>query len=236
MAGYIYRDSRTEKWIMAFRDTDGRLRRIKTDAPTKELAKMVLASKNVELTKAKIAGTDAVTPISFRDFSAKYLRYSRKNKAHSTSRRDRSLINNLLSAFGTQRLSEIKARQVEEYKIKRASQVAPATVNRELACLKNMFNKAIQWDYAKENPVRKVKLFREDNTIVRFLSSSERQRLLAFSPGYLRPLIITALNTGLRKGELLNLKWSQIDLENRIISVENTKSLSEYQPDETMGR
>ena len=63
---------------------------------------------------------------------------------------------------------------IEEYKTKRLAEgKMPATVNREIACLKCMFNKAIEWSKASDNPARKVKLLRENNTRTRYLEKEE---------------------------------------------------------------
>ena len=99
---------------------------------------------------------------------------------------------------------------------------------REVACLKCMFNKAMLWGKIKENPVTKVKFFKEDNTIVRYLAEEERERLLKAcklsDAIHLYPIVVVALNTGMRKGEILNLRWRDIDLANRFIHVETSKS------------
>jgi len=56
------------------------------------------------------------------------------------------------------------------------------------------------------------------------LTRLEEERLLEASSEHLRPILIVALNTGMRRGEILNLEWKQIDLNKRLIKVENTKS------------
>ena len=94
------------------------------------------------------------------------------------------------------------------------------TVNRELAFLKNLFTQAITWGKAATNPVKQVRLFREDNARTRFLTEEEEARLLAHCNPQLKPLVITALHTGFRKSELLSLRWENIDFLNRLIKVD----------------
>ncbi|MDI6642184.1 MAG: tyrosine-type recombinase/integrase [Elusimicrobiota bacterium] len=117
---------------------------------------------------------------------------------------------------------------IENYKSWRLKTVKPATVNRELACLKNMYNRAIDWDLTSINPIRKVKLFHESPGRVRFLSKDEISRLLAQSSGYLRDILITALNTGMRLGEIPGLKWNDIDLENGVIHIPSSSSKNKF--------
>ena len=100
-----------------------------------------------------------------------------------------------------------------------------STVNRYLQLVKNFLNVAINEGYLEENPVRKVKLFSEkDNLKERILTEDEEKRLMQNCSDTLRPILSVALNTGMRRAEILNLTWNQIDFEARRIKVEKTKS------------
>jgi integrase len=127
-------------------------------------------------------------------------------------------------------LSEINPFLIERYKLTRKEEGAePATINRELGCLRHMFNMAIKWGKALGNPVREVKFLKEPKETYRILTEEEEVRLLetvrlTTKSRHLEPIIIVALNTGMRKGEILNLKWSNVDFKNRVIIVEGTKN------------
>ena len=101
--------------------------------------------------------------------------------------------------------------------------MSPATLNRELACLKHMFNKAIEWEKMEYNPVRRVKLLREDNARLRYLTCDEIRRLYENCTEHLKSIVLTALHTGMRRGEILKLKWEDVDLDQKIVFVKNTK-------------
>ncbi len=77
-----------------------------------------------------------------------------------------------------------------------------------------------------DNPVSKVKFLEENNQIERVLTLDEEERLIANSAPHLKPIIQTAIYTGMRKNEMLSLKWNKVDLENNILTIEatNTKS------------
>src|SRR5262249_53747878 len=94
------------------------------------------------------------------------------------------------------------------------------TINRELAFLKNLFTMAMKWGQASENPVKQVRLFREDNGRTRLLTEDEEARLLTYCSPYLRPIVIAALHTGFRKSELLSLCWKHVDFRHRLLTVE----------------
>jgi len=114
--------------------------------------------------------------------------------------------------------------KVETYKSERAEQVAPGTVNRELALLKCMFNRAIEWGKADSNPVKKVKLFKENNKRDRYLPCEEISTLISHSSPRLRGVVLFAINTGIRKGEIQNLLWQVIHFEQGYINIRDSKS------------
>jgi integrase len=128
--------------------------------------------------------------------------------------------------FKDKDLQEIDSLLVEKFRTSLLENEAKkSTTNRYLALLKTMFNLAIDWGYLKTNPVEKVKQFSEkDNLQERILTVEEEQKLLDACPRYLKPIVLTALHTGMRKGEILNLRWEQVDLLNHEIKVENTMS------------
>jgi len=115
-------------------------------------------------------------------------------------------------------------RCMEKYKRKRQSKASNATVNREVACLKHIFTKAIEWGIVKKNPGRKVKLLRERNTRLRYLDEKEIRRLHDACAEHLKPIVIVALNTDMRKEEILSLRWKDLDYRIRTISILDTKN------------
>ena len=87
-----------------------------------------------------------------------------------------------------------------------------ASINREMACLRHMLNKALQWEMIERNPfdLGKGLKLKENNARLRFLSEDEITRLQDACTLYLRDIVDCALNTGMRKAEILSLKWYQI--------------------------
>jgi len=94
-------------------------------------------------------------------------------------------------------------RCMKKYKRGRQGQVSNATVNREVACLKHVFTKAIKWGIVQKNPGKKVKLLQERNTRLRYLDEKEIRRLHDACAEHLKPIVTVALNTGMRKEEIL---------------------------------
>ena len=132
-------------------------------------------------------------------------------------KRDDLSVRNLLKYFKGFKLMSISPSDIEDYIGTRLSEgKSNATVNRELACLKRMYSLAIKWNAARRNPVKDVDLLEEPPGRTRFLSVDEARRLIDCSAPHLKPIIITALNTGMRMRELLTLKWDQVHIENVI--------------------
>jgi integrase len=134
------------------------------------------------------------------------MEYAKTNKRSWL--RDQQLLKPLKEFFGVERyLAAITPPDIEGYKLHRRRQVSGATVNRELALLKHIFNLAIDWDlYIGSNPFRKVKFFREFNTGFRVLHPDEETRLLRNATPAIQDIVLYALNTGSRIGEVFSLR------------------------------
>ena len=200
---------------------DGRRKR-EMIGPNRKLAVQVLAKRRTEIAEGRFLDVKKSSRCTFEDAAEKYFEWSRANKR--SWERDQRALKVLSKSFGGKRLDAIAVLDVESFKTSRRSQVGPASVNRELACLKAMFNKAIRWDLAAVNPVCKVSFFRENNERLRYLTHEEFTRLYEASNAVLRPIVVIAVNTGMRKGELLNLRWQDVKFLSKLIYVRDSKS------------
>jgi len=161
--------------------------------------------------------------LKFEDFAQEFIEYYCKLNKKSWER-DAQSIRHLRAVFAGKYLYVITPLEIEKYKEKRIHLVKPATINRELSCLKTLFNKAIEWGKLELNPMKKVKLWKENNQRVRYLEKEEIKRLLENCPEYLKPIVLVALNTGMRQGEILNLQWPDIDFHQELIYINDSKS------------
>ncbi len=110
---------------------------------------------------------------------------------------------------------------------------APATVNRYLGALSHAFTVAVnEWEWVEQNPLRKVRRMKEPRGRVRYLSDDERDRLLQAAKDNhddrLYPLVVLALCTGRRQGELMALQWRHVDLDREQAMVVDTKNGLSY--------
>lgn len=131
-----------------------------------------------------------------------------------------SKVSVLLRAFKGKPLAGIGQMEIMDFVAERKSKGASgATCNRDLAALSKIFRLA-----DIPNPCRKVQRFKESAGRTRYLTADEATRLIDKASEHLKPLLIVALNTGGRRGELLALTWKDIDLDAAILWFRVTKS------------
>lgn len=133
------------------------------------------------------------------------------------------------SELGYLTLSEVTPARLGEARDKLQQGRQPATVVRYMAALSHAFTIASnEWGWLEDNPLRKVRKPTEPRGRVRFLDEEERTRLLDACKDSeceaLYPIVILALSTGMRQGEILSLEWSQVDLARGYIYLSETKN------------
>ena len=101
----------------------------------------------------------------------------------------------------------------------------PATVNRRMACLRHMLSKAIEWGILSGHPCHGVKQFQENNQRVRFLTADECGTLIDACPSAtLGQVVELALNTGMRRSELLRLERDHVNLRQGFLEILDQKN------------
>jgi integrase len=170
--------------------------------------------------------------VTFKELSIEYLKWAKRQRSFD---KKETLVNQLVTIFGAYPLRAFNTRLLEQYQTERMEKSnkrikfilqtgnKPGTINRHVSVIKHMLNKAVQWDMVEEETlkrVRKVKLLEENNSRLRYLTAEECQALVNACTKHLRPLVITALNTGMRRGEILSLKWANVDLKHGFILLE----------------
>jgi integrase len=217
----VYKRKDSKNWYISF-SVNGKQVCESTGSPYKTDAERALRKRLGEIVDGKYEIRKAVTSPRFEDFAEEYLEYSVANKRSWT--RDRSSIKKLMKHFRGFKLNDITPWLIEKFKSKRKEEVTKATVNRDLTCLKAMFSKAIVWGKAIDNPVKKVKMFREPERSLRWLTIDECQKLIDASTGHVRSMIIVAINTGMRRGEIFSLTWEQVDFDRDVVSIVRSKN------------
>jgi integrase len=137
----------------------------------------------------------------------------------------KSMIEIWKTGLGNVPVRDVTQQKIEKFLNERMASEShsSSTRNRHLV-MKSLFNKGKAWGLLLENPAASIKNLREEGAPSRFLSTEEINELLSKAGERFRPLLVTALHTGMRRGEILSLKWSDVDFHNRIITIELSKS------------
>ncbi|MFA5032263.1 MAG: tyrosine-type recombinase/integrase [bacterium] len=215
------------KYGMRFVDPSTGREKKQIVSASKDLAEKSLMDITLKIERKEFLGIEDKKPVKFADFVPRYIEYCRGNNSPLQAQHKESVIKRrFIPLFSNRKLTDIKSQEIEQYKLdrKNSGKVAPATINRELAVLKNLFTKAIEWGLAFDNPVKKIKFFKEPPGRLNYLTTSQMETLVNACVPHLKPIVITALNTGMRKGEILNLEWKDIDFANRKLIVQNSKN------------
>jgi integrase len=214
---------RGKNWYIDFTFHGQRIREM--IGPSRKGAEKVIAKRKTEIIENKFLDIrKEPDPVKFHDFAKEYLQWDKANKKPSTYSRDLYTMRIFDKEFEGKNIQELTTWQIEKYKTKRKEKFNCATVNRELAVLKHMFTKAIEWGKLKENPAKKVKLLKGAVNRVRYLMPEEYQLLLSNCEDFLKPIVTLAVHTGMRRGELLGLQWDQVNIEQGIITILDTKN------------
>lgn len=213
---------RNNNWYISYFYKGRRIR--EKVGSSKTLANKALKKREVEIAEDKFLDIKRIQRVKFTELVQDYKRLHAQGKKSFRSHYQVCL-NHLGNHFAQCFLHEITPKRIEDYIMKmQRKEDSKATMNRRLACLKNMFTKAIDWHMAEDNPVKKVKLFKENNQRVRYLHEEELTTLLSNSAAPLRAIILFAVNTGMRKGEIQNLEWTDVNFQDSYLVVRETKN------------
>jgi integrase len=211
-------------WIR-YAGLDGRIIRESTGSTKFRDAEALLIQRKQAIKEGKQPLVKRIANHTFNELAEQYLQWAERQRGFRTKK---GFVKQLCEAFGSLPLRRFNSILLERYQTERLQKGnKPATVNRLIATLKHMFSKAVEWDMVEEETlkrVRKVKLLEENNRRLRYLSREECQNLINACDTHLRPIVITALNTGMRKGEIFNLRWDQVDLKHGFILLDKTKN------------
>ena len=199
---------------------DGTSRRVRRKSPIQTKREALRFERQIR--DALAAGTfeaPVKRRLTFREFSADYLRYAKThNKPSTLENKIIILEKRLLPHFGELPLEQISIRHIEAFKDQCTDLGRkPKTVNNYLADLKKLLNLAVE--YGELTAAPRIKMLKVPEKRPDFLSAEEADLIIESSEPEWRAMIVVALNTGLRLGELLGLSWRDVNLVRREITV-----------------
>lgn len=152
-----------------------------------------------------------------------------------------------IEKYRIQRKKEFKSKEkIVNGELIPAQRISPTTINRDVEVLRKMFSIAVDNGWIDKNPCKNIKKLRQENQLERYLTPEEEIRMFQVCKGdysflnqeerkkvenlyknrfeYMIPILTCALNTGMRKGEILSLGWKCVNLENKKITLLDTKN------------
>ena len=155
------------------------------------------------------------------EFIGEYLCFADANFTKGTVRICRATFRNFVSIIGDLPLTSYTPQHFDTFKTERQKTIKPVTVNIELRTLRAFFNTAVRWKLLERTPFD-VQLVRVPEIQPTFLTKQDFQKLLSIiKEGWLKDVIIFAVSTGLRRGELVNLRWKNVDLQRKLLNIES---------------
>lgn len=220
----IYKRPDSNKYWISFY-VNGRRIREAVSTKKSEAEKVLTARLNaINEGKHPVIKKRKSKKIKFASFAEKYITdYSKPTK--KSYKCDIARLKSLIPYFGDLYIADIENFHIAEYRKLRLQQraknrenpVSPATVNRELILLKSILKKASKWENVD---LRVIDLdLTSEEPRERILSAHEMRLLVGNSEPPLKHIILLALNTGMRKSEIYNLEWVNVNLENKFITI-----------------
>lgn len=197
--------------------------------PDKKTAELVERDLKVKEAKGEYLGIVDERKVRFEDFAKDFLKWSETNKARKTFLNDERPIQALKSHWKGKYLASIKPKDIEDWKALRLLSVSPRTINRDLAALRSLFTKAVEWGFLKEHPMKGVKGLKYQKRPPTFLTLDQVDQLLeacSYPPLYL--FVVLGVYTGMRRSEIEGLRWSDVDLRRKEIRVQEDTKNNEY--------
>jgi len=214
--GTIYRRGNIW-WIKYYRN--GKTFRESSTSKTKKIAEGLLKRREGDIAQGKIPGIQ-FEKVTFDELAREFLQDYRINHKKSLERAEIS-VSQLKVHFGNMRAVQINTPTINAYiETRLGNEASNATINRELAALKRMFNIGAKQTPSKVDRVPFIPMLKENNARKGFFEHAEFLLLRDKLPDYLRGFVTFAYKTGWRVSEITSLTWSQVDRKQGIVRLE----------------
>jgi len=219
MARGIFKRKGSHNYWIRYAGPDGRIIKESSNSEKFSDAQALYFQRKREVRDNQLPERKKIADYTFRELAEKYKAWltgrqkSAKIKGYIIDHHLMKYQNLKLKIFNTN-LTEQLQTELMQKGLKNSS------CNKILNTFKHMFSKAVEWEMVDEDilkRIRKVKLLQDTGKRLRYLSREECQALVNNCDSHLKPIVITALNTGMRRGEILNLLWDNVDLKHGFI-------------------
>jgi len=212
-------------WI-CYVGLDGTIHRESTGSRKLKDAQVLLTTRRNAVLEGKAPEVKRIVNHTFREMAEKYIEWMKVR--HKSAGLKMYLIQQLVDAFGNLPLRRLTPPLVSEHQTGYlAKGLKNSSINKKISLLKAMIAWSVENSMVEQDvldKLKRVKMLKDDSKRLRYLAVDESKALVAACEPYFRPVIITALTTGMRKREILKLRWDQVDLEHGFILLVETKN------------
>jgi len=206
------------RWALKWRDEAGNIRS-ETVGSDKKLAEDTRARRQIELNEGRYVRLRDATLV---EFAKEHLALVRPTLSKASIKEHERALRNLIQFCGNVQLRAITPRKIEAFKATRLAFDRPATVNKYLRTLHSIFNYAMRREYLKHNPLDGIPRVREPEKEIRALSREELRKLVGACPDVRwQAFVLIAGTMGLRRGEMVNLRWQDVDFLKLVVRIVN---------------
>jgi len=214
----MFLSKRNGTYYVFYKNSQGRRTCISTKSKSKRDAHKFLAGLKDEIKKRE---EEKFHRIDIQSFSQKFLSYSALRHSYKTGKDYQNTFNQLKKYLGNVLLNEMSELKISEF-LRDRRRISVYAAGKDLRYLKCAFNWAIKQNYLLENPCKFIPPFQIPEQQPLFLTQDEFSNLInIIDNSTLKDIVIFAVNTGLRRNEILNLEWEQINLEEKFLILNN---------------
>lgn len=221
--GVYTRPDREGYWI-SWKDAQGRRRYRKTNAQTLTQARSARAAELLRVEHAKVLGFTPPGKETMSELAPRYLAHQKARVSHSAYIREKGILDDHLQPAFSGPLAAIRRGDIQRYITKRSGEVSAYSIQKELNCLKHMLRMAMEWEIIPINPAQGIKPPKVPAGRIRYLQPGELKAATEGCPEWLRPIVVLAACTGMRRSEILRLRWLDIDFKNNRVLLPQTKN------------
>jgi integrase len=222
----VFQRTDRKGWFVSFIDSNGVRCKRKVEAHTRTQALNALSALKTKAQTERVLGVKHTSDITTANLFTRYKRYQ-KARVHATTYERLEGIAATLEKNLPANVKDISRAKIASLITQRSEVVAPGTVQKEMTTLKHALRLAVEWELIHSNPAQGAKFPSLPQGRTSYLSPTQLKAALEAAPEWMKAPIALAAFTGMRRGELLSLRWQDVDLDGERLYLRETRNESQ---------
>ena len=200
---------------------DGTRHQLSTGTGNRRQAELIAQKQRLEANARRFQIVEADPNVTFGEIAARFIASGTVRPHHIYHL---SIILPFFADLSAMRVTKAQADEFRKYRLKHNPAIKDSSVNRDLSVLRRILYWAVEEQLLLANPLARLRMARERRTRKPVMSLAEEDKVLAASPVHLRRMVIAALDTGMRRGEILKQRWEHVDFSRGLLFVSISKT------------